>query len=175
MFPASRAAVPIQAGAYPRAICWDRNAVTPHGVSLQHPFTLAWPPFLLVGMHCPIPKAAAGTLRIEPKPAFLETLVHTQASRSDDLLPPPKIALSNFVDEIPPGVGRALAMALGPGASGGNILGNVPFIDHLPSLSHCLSPTGVSWGHLPNKLLVLKSSRHGVLLGDPRPRQHRRV
>lgn len=54
-------------------------------------------------------------------------------------------------------------------ASRGTFLDNAPLTDLLLFLS--LSPTAVSWGHFPNKLLVIKSLRRGVLLGEPKPRQ----
>lgn len=42
----------------------------------------------------------------------------------------------------------------------------------LPSLSHpCLLPLSVSWGHFPNKLLVLECLSQGQLLGEPNLRE----
>lgn len=75
--------------------------------------------------------------------------------------------------------GRTLGVAdifsEGPGAlnlraCSGDILDNAPYWTTSLPYRTAPSPTGVSWGRLPNKL-VLKSLCCGMLLGEPRPRQ----
>lgn len=147
----------------------------------------SWSSFLLVCINLSITKAVCWEpWAFLPETAFSgDTLVHTQGKQKcwSDHPPKKKLAFNNEEEisfmKSPSVVGGHGGMAnttsqgpsaRAPGTHGGNVLDNTQYIDHLPSLSHPPSFTGVSWGHLPNKF-VLKYSCHGVLLREPRTRQ----
>lgn len=177
---------------------FTRTETVSHHVqfSWNVPFLLmnpTWPSFLSVHIHLPPPKAACWELGTSlPEPAFLgDTLVHTKGKQQCWSGDPrqKKIALNTEEEGFcgweppypPPRLrsGRTLGVAdifsEGPGAlnlraCSGDILDNAPYWTTSLPYRTAPSPTGVSWGRLPNKL-VLKSLCCGMLLGEPRRRQ----